>query len=89
MVWIGAAAALIGGLLALIGFIWLLVLSFDRGGIIWALLVFFFNIAAGLVFCFVYKTGWVPWLLMVLGSIVAGGGVALGYSDTFLQAIRP
>ena len=58
-------------LLLLIGLPWLVYLGYRRGGMVWALLILFFSLIAGLVFCIAKKTGWIPWLLILLAwSIV-------------------
>lgn len=65
------APILAATLLLLVGLPWLVYLGYRRGGVIWALLILFFSLIAGLAFCIVKKTGWIPWLLIVLAwSIV-------------------
>ncbi len=68
---IGLMGISIGGLLTLIGWIWLMVVSFKEGGILWAVLIFFFSWIAGLIFCIVYKDGWIPWALMIVGVVIS------------------
>ena len=46
--------------------IWLIVLAYKRSGLVWAVLVLFFSLIAGLAFCIVKKEGWIPWSLNVL-----------------------
>ena len=71
---IGFGAMGLGGLLAFIGWIWLLVVGFQKGGALWGILIFFFNWLAGLIFCIIHKTGWIPLILMILGGIISGIG---------------
>ena len=85
---IGAGIGGIGGLIALIGYIWLIVVGFKQGGALWGILIIFFSFLAGLIFCIMHKTGWVPWILMVLGGLVAGFGMGLGLSNTVMQELN-
>ncbi|REJ75357.1 MAG: hypothetical protein DWQ47_07700 [Acidobacteria bacterium] len=85
---IGAGIGGIGGLIALIGYIWLIVVGFKQGGALWGILIFFFSFLAGLIFCIMHKTGWVPWILMVLGGILASLGMGLGISNTVMQEMN-
>jgi len=64
------ASLIVATLLLLIGLPWLAYLGYRRGGVIWALLILFFSLIAGLVFCIVKKTGWIPWLLIVTAWIL-------------------
>lgn len=68
---IGAAGMGLGGLIAFIGWIWLLVVGFKEGGILWGLVIFLFSGLGGLIFCIVHKTGWVPWIMMIVGGVLA------------------
>jgi hypothetical protein len=43
--------------------IWLIVLAFKRSGLLWAVLIAFFSLIAGLAFCITKKEGWLPWAL--------------------------
>lgn len=65
----------LGVLTSIIGWIWLVVVGFQKGGALWGILIIFFNWLAGLIFCIMYKTGWLPLAMMVLGGIIAGGVV--------------
>lgn len=70
----------IGGLLFLIGAIWLVVLSFQTQNstglkIIWAIANFFFNPIAGIIFYIVNKVGLVPMILCIIGAILSGYGM--------------
>ncbi len=64
----------LGSLIALIGYIWLIVVGFQRGGALWGILIIFFSWIAGLIFCIVKKTGWTPLILMILGGVISGIG---------------
>ena len=72
---LGYGAMGIGGLIALIGWIWLIIVGFKEGGALWGILIFFFSWLAGLVFCIMNKTGWVPLAMMILGGIISGIGM--------------
>lgn len=72
---IGLGVVGLGGLIACIGWIWLLIVGFKQGGVLWGILIFFFSGLAGLIFCIMYKTGWLPWLMLVIGGVLAGFGV--------------
>jgi hypothetical protein len=81
MEYVGYGAVGLGGLIAFIGWIWLLVLGFKQGGALWGILIFLFSGLGGLIFCIVYKTGWIPLAMLILGGIVASIGmvpVAMG-----------
>jgi hypothetical protein len=58
--WTGAA-------LYLFGWLWLVILSYKRGGLLWAILMFIASIPVGLVFCIKKKTGWFQYALMIAG----------------------
>lgn len=75
MEFIGFGIMGIGGLITLIGYIWLIVIGFQKGGALWGILIFLFSWIAGLVFCIMHKTGWVPLVLMIVGGIISGIGV--------------
>lgn len=71
----------LGGLIAVIGWIWLIVVAFKTGGALWGILVFLFNWLAGLIFAIVNKTGWTQlgmmvlgWVLIIIGAMMSGGG---------------
>jgi hypothetical protein len=72
---VGTLALGLGGLIAFIGWVWLIVLGFKHGGALWGILIILFSWLAGLVFCIMHKTGWIPLILMILGGIVAGAGM--------------
>jgi len=60
------AIYIVASVLLLISQIWLVVIAYRRSGGLWAVLVFFFSLIAGLVFCITKKEGWVPWGLNVI-----------------------
>ncbi len=69
---------ILGILLFLAGWIWLMVVAFKAKGALWAVLIFFFSLLAGLIFCIMEKTGWMQWLMMLVGWLlmIFGGGMA-------------
>ena len=73
-----AILSLLGLLLFFIGWIWLIVVGYKAGGILWAILIFLFSILSGLIFCIMKKEGWMQWAIMTLGwlLIIFGGGAA-------------
>lgn len=75
MEFIGVAVMGFGGLIALIGWIWLVVVGFKEGGPLWGILIIFFTWLAGLVFCIMNKTGWLPFALMIIGGVISGIGM--------------
>jgi len=73
-----AILSLLGVVLLLVGWIWLMVIAGKTSGALWAVLIFFFSLLAGLIFCIMKKTGWMQWLIMFVGwlLIMFGGGMA-------------
>ena len=77
----------IGGLLSLIGIIWLVILSIQTGKttgekVLWAVV----NIIAcqpigGIVFFFVKRVGLVPLVLVIIGAILQGIGFPAYYAE--------
>ncbi|CAN5502905.1 hypothetical protein BH10BAC5_BH10BAC5_27200 [soil metagenome] len=67
------ALLVIGGLMAVIGWVMLLIAAF-KDSVLWGLIVLFFSGIGGLVFTIVKKPGWTPILLMIGGGILAGIG---------------
>ena len=72
--------AIIGLLVFLVGWIWMMVVAFKQGGALWAVLVFFFSWIAGLIFAVMKKDGWTQvgimilgLALMVIGNMMGGG----------------
>lgn len=73
------AFAGIGGLLLLIGTIWLIVLAIQTGATtgekaLWAIVNFLCQPIGGIVFFIVKKVGLVPMILVVIGAILLGVG---------------
>lgn len=69
----------LGGLLVLIGTIWLIVIAIQTGEttgekVIWALVNFFCQPIGGIVFYIIKKQGLVPLILVIIGVILAGIG---------------
>ncbi len=83
MEYFGLGAVTIGSLIGLIGWIWLIIIGFKQGGVLWAIFILLFSGIAGLIFCIVYKTGWVPLLLLVVGGLISG----LGMVPTILRQL--
>lgn len=61
---------LLGVVLFLVGWIWLMVVAAKSDGALWAVLIFFFSILAGLIYCIMKKNGWMQWAIMVLGWLI-------------------
>ena len=74
MEFIGFGAIGIGSLIAIIGWVWLIIVGFQKGGALWGVLIFFFSWLAGIIFCFMNKTGWLPLAMMIIGGIISGIG---------------
>ena len=73
-----AILSILGLLLFLVGWIWLMVVAYKAAGALWAVLIFFFSLLAGLIFCIMKKEGWMQWGIMLVGwlLIIFGGGMA-------------
>jgi uncharacterized membrane protein YgdD (TMEM256/DUF423 family) len=71
--------AMLGGLVFLVGWIWLVVVSFKVGGALWGILNIFIQPLGGLIFCIVKKAGWQQFIIMVIGLVICWGfgGAAL------------
>ena len=68
---------MLGLVLFLVGWVWLMVVAYKAAGALWAVLIFFFSLLSGLIFCVMKKTGWMQWgimfagwLLLIIGSIM-------------------
>ena len=70
---IGGIAGGIGGLIALIGWVWLIILGFKKSAL-WGIVVILLSWLGGLIFCIVNKEGWLQLALMTIGGILAGVG---------------
>ncbi len=71
---IGGIVALLGGLIAVIGWVWLIIIGFQKGGALWGILIIFFSGLAGLIFCIMNKTGWMQFVMMIVGGLIMGIG---------------
>jgi hypothetical protein len=76
----------LGWLIFLTGLVWLTVKSYKLGGILWAVLVFFLTVPAGLAFCIKKKTGWLQFAIAIIGWIIVVA-FAIGYLK--VQASTP
>ena len=72
---IGGLVIALGTVIFLVGWIWLIVIGFKTGGVLWGILNIFCQPVTGLIFCIMHKTGWVPLVLIVVGNIIAGVGM--------------
>lgn len=80
----------LGALLMLVCAIWFIVLSVQMGSstgekVIWAIVNFFFQPLAGIVFFFVKKAGLVPMILGIIGVIVYGYGMMTSVGEIMNQ----
>jgi hypothetical protein len=73
-----AILSLLGAVLMLVGWIWLMVVAYKSAGALWAVLIFFFSLLAGLIFCIMKKEGWMQWGLLLIGWLLVmfGGGMS-------------
>lgn len=76
--------AIIGAVTFSIGWAWLAFTAFQKGGWIWAIVVIFFNWIGGLVFCIVYKTGWLQYLIFIIGALLFTAGLQ---SERIMQLV--
>ncbi len=81
--------ASLGGLLCLIGGVWLIVIAIQTGQttgekVLWALVNFFCQPLGGIVFYIVKREGLVPLLLVIIGTILGG----YGYSTAVSQMMK-
>ena len=84
---VGISAIGLGFILALVGWIWLIITGFKTGGVLWGILNIFFQPITGIIFCIVHKTGWVPLILLILGNIISFGGMLPLVTD-FMKMIE-
>ena len=68
--------AIIGVVAFAIGWAWLAITAFQKGNYIWGISVILFGPIAGLAFCIVKKTGWIPLALYVVGMIISSIGLS-------------
>jgi len=73
-----AILSLLGVVLMLVGWIWLMVVAYKSAGALWAVLIFFFSLLAGLIFCIMKKEGWMQWGILLVGWLLVmfGGGMS-------------
>lgn len=76
----------IGALLMLICAVWFIVLSFQHGNstgekVVWAIVNFFFQPLAGIIFFFVKKDGLIPMILGIIGVVLYGYGFTTSMGD--------
>ena len=81
----------LGGLLVLIGAIWLIVIAIQTGEttgekVIWALVNFLCQPLGGIIFYIVKKQGLIPMILVIIGAILSGIGNYSVMSDMMNQA---
>lgn len=78
-----AILGMLGAILALVGWIWLIITGFKVGGVLWGILNIFLQPITGLIFCIVKKAGWTPFIIMIIGVVLAvgfgGAGSMLNY----------
>ena len=80
----------VGALLMLICVVWFVVLSFQTGAstgekVIWAVVNFFFQPLAGIIFFFVKKQGLIPMILGIIGMVFYGYGLFTSFADVMSQ----
>lgn len=78
--------ASLGGIILLIGAIWLIVIAVQTGQttgekVLWALVNFFCQPLGGIIFYIVKRQGLVPLLLVIVGSILTGWGYSSMAAD--------
>jgi hypothetical protein len=61
---------ILGSLLFVVGWIWLIVIAFKTQGVLWGILNIFLQPLMGLIFCILKKVGWMQLGLMILGMVL-------------------
>ncbi len=74
---IGGILFALGFLLFLVGWIWAVVLGFQKGGALWGILNFLFSPISTLIFCITQKDGWIQFGLQVVGILLYFVGAVL------------
>ena len=74
--------AMLGGLVMVIGWIWLIVVGF-KVSTLWGILNIIFQPITGLIFCIMNKTGWKQFGIMILGLILWGGFGGLAMMSSY------
>ena len=80
----------LGGLLILIGTIWLIVIAIQTGQttgekVIWALVNFLCQPIGGIIFYIIRKQGLIPLILVIIGVILASVGNYSMFNDMMNQ----
>lgn len=65
----------LGGLLFLIGWIWLIIIAFQTSGVLWGVLNIFFQPIVGIIYAIIHKVGWLQVALMIIGLLIGGIGI--------------
>ena len=74
----GIALAGIGGLLSLVGAIWIIVIAFQNGDIVWGVLAIFCGIV-GLIYALQHmEQAKIPLILMIVGIVLSIVGQVMG-----------
>jgi hypothetical protein len=74
---------LIGSLLYIVSWIWLIIIGF-KNSVVWGIINIPFQPITGLIFCLVKKSGWLPFVLMIVGLIL----FSIGYAPFLAQMMR-
>jgi hypothetical protein len=73
----------LGGLLFLVGWIWLIVIAFQTSGALWGILNIFFQPVMGIIYAIVNKVGWLQVGLMIIGLLLTGAGMGTSLFSQF------
>lgn len=77
----GGLLMALGGILGLVGWIWLIITAFQTSGAVWGIINIFFQPITGLIFCVMKKTGWKQFGIMVVGWVICIIGASMsGYA---------
>lgn len=79
----------LGGLLAFIGVVWLVIIAIQTGQttgekILWAVLNLICQPITGIIFYFVKRQGLIPLIIMIIGYILLG----IGYPSMMNEAMQ-
>jgi hypothetical protein len=74
--------ALLGVIVMLVGWIWLIIVGF-KVSTLWGVLNIFFQPITGLIFCIMNKTGWKQFIIMILGVIIAYGAGGAAFMSSY------
>ncbi len=78
---------ILGAILFVVGFFWLMIIAF-RESAIWGLLNIFFQPIAGFIFCISLSKGWQQFLMLIGGAILAGVGFAGSIVEIFEAILK-